>query len=136
MSTMNSLPQPPVGPMRKSMLSSCRLTVPVFSKVTGTCNEPPWPKAPTSCEDGVTITYDRGSISGAVSVESLETKSLDLGAVIGAVVSFAAGESASIFLRGGYDLGLRNILDDEDDSTSAKNRALFFGAGVVFPVGG
>ena len=85
-----------------------------------------------SCKDGVTISDGMSTTS----LSSLNTKSLDIGAVFGGVVSFASGESARIFVNVGYDLGLRNVLDDEDVFTSAKNRALFVGAGVVLPVGG
>ena len=69
------------------------------------------------------------------SLSTLNTKSLDIGGCVRGVVSFASGESARIFVNVGYDLGLRNVLDDEDVFTSAKNRALFVGAGVVLPCG-
>ena len=85
-----------------------------------------------SCKDGVTISDNTSSTS----FTGLNTKSLDIGAVFGGVVSFPAGESARIFVSGGYDLGLTNVLEDEDIFTSAKNRAFFLGAGVTFPVGG
>ena len=85
-----------------------------------------------SCKDGVTISDGMSSTS----FTGLNTKSLDIGAVLGGVVSFAAGESARIFVNGGYDLGLTNVLEDEDVFTSAKNRAFFVGAGLVLPLGG
>ena len=84
------------------------------------------------CKDGVTISDGTSSTS----FTGLNTKSLDIGAVFGGVVSFPAGESARIFVSGGYDLGLTNVPEDEDIFTSAKNRAFFLGAGVTFPVGG
>ena len=85
-----------------------------------------------SCEDGVTIIGGMGSFS----MEGLSTKSLDIGGGVGAVASFAAGESVRVFVKGGYDLGVRDVLGDDEFFTSAKNRALFVGAGVAFPLGG
>lgn len=63
-----------------------------------------------------------------------DVKSFELGALFGAGLSFAAGQSATISINGGLDLGLTSIDDVGDDDR--KNQAYFLGVGLSVPVGG
>lgn len=58
-------------------------------------------------------------------VEESERKTVDLGLVFGADLSFG-----SFFVRGGRDVGLTS-LDDSDADEDFKNSAWFLGAGIV-----
>lgn len=62
-------------------------------------------------------------------------KSLDLGALFGAGLAFRAGESATIAVNAGLDLGLTSV-DDSSDNLDIKNQAYFIGVGVSWLVGG
>lgn len=78
------------------------------------------------CDVGATT----GGVSASSSCEDVvddEQKSLDLGFTVGGGVAF---NRFSVQAR--YTVGLMDIFDDNDDSVSSKNRALFLLAGVSF----
>lgn len=62
-------------------------------------------------------------------------KSFELGAMFGAGLSFAAGQSATVSVNGGLDLGLTS-LDDSPSEADVKNEAYFLGVGLSWPMGG
>jgi len=64
----------------------------------------------------------------------IEIKSLDLGAVIGAGLSFEAGPG-DFHLGARYNYGL-TILDDSGEDDDIKSRAFSFLVGYSFPMGG
>lgn len=61
------------------------------------------------------------------------TKTFDLGAMFGAGLGFRAGESATISVNAGLDLGLTST-DDTTGDRDVKNQAYFIGVGVSWPV--
>lgn len=66
---------------------------------------------------------------------AIETKKFDVGAMFGAGLAFPAGPG-SIVLDGRFNLGLMNVIDDEDpDGGSLKHRMLSFTAGYQIPLG-
>lgn len=79
-------------------------------------------------EQGVTVTVDCGDFGAPV-------KSIDIGAMGGAGLSFVTGANLSVTLDVLYNLGLSTI-DDTSDPDDVKNRAWSVMAGVSFPVGG
>lgn len=79
---------------------------------------------------GCDVTLDTGDVSASSDCETFfdgEQKGTDIGATIGAGVSF---NRLSIQAR--YTLGLTEAVDDKDDSITNKNRTLFFLAGISF----
>lgn len=83
---------------------------------------------------------DLEGTSGGVSVTAdcddlgIDVKSIDLGAMIGMGLRFAAGESVGIVVEANYNYGLLSI-DDSGGDADIKNRAFQVNAGVSFPVG-
>lgn len=78
-------------------------------------------------DQGVTVTVDCSDFGAPV-------KSIDIGAMGGAGLSIATGESLAVTLDVLYDLGLSTI-DDSSNPDDVKNRAWSIVAGVSFPIG-
>lgn len=66
--------------------------------------------------------------------DEIETKSLDIGALFGAGVSFPVSERVALLVNGGMDLGLTSI-DDSAGDNDIKNSAFFLNVGLGFPLG-
>jgi hypothetical protein len=64
-----------------------------------------------------------------------ERKKVDVGAVVGAGLRFAAG-SGHVLLEGRYTFGLANISDSGDEEDSFKNGSGAVFVGYSFPIGG
>lgn len=65
-----------------------------------------------------------------------DTKSFDVGAMLGAGVSFPVGARATFLVDAFYNFGLTSILDDpENEDNSLKNRTFYGTVGVSFPMG-
>lgn len=75
----------------------------------------------------MTVTVDCSDFGAPV-------KSIDIGAMGGAGLSIATGESLAVTLDVLYDLGLSTI-DDSSNPDDVKNRAWSIVAGVSFPIG-
>lgn len=63
-----------------------------------------------------------------------ERKSLDIGALFGAGVSFPVSERVALVVNGGMDLGLTSI-DDSTADLDIKNSTFFLNVGLGFPLG-
>ena len=64
-----------------------------------------------------------------------ESKSTDVGVAAGARVSLPLWDTSSLFVNGGYEVGLTK-LDDSSAELDMKNKALYLGVGISFVVGG
>lgn len=83
-------------------------------------------------EIGCDVSLD--DVSGDCEDDGIETKSLDIGAIFGAGVSFPVAERIALVLNGGMDLGLTSI-DDSAAEDDVKNSAFFLNVGLGFPLG-
>lgn len=84
-------------------------------------------------EIGCDISFEE--LSGDCDDEGeIETKSLDIGALFGAGVSFPVGERVALLVNGGMDLGLTSI-DDSAADNDVKNSTFFLNVGLGFPLG-
>lgn len=66
--------------------------------------------------------------------EEQERETMDYGALLGAGLTFPAG-NIGIFVNGGVDFGLKNLNASQDPGT-VKSRAFWGSVGLAFPVGG
>ncbi|MEO8480116.1 MAG: porin family protein [Gemmatimonadota bacterium] len=79
---------------------------------------------------GCDVTLDTGDVSASSDCDTIfdgEQKGTDIGATLGAGVAF---NRFSIQAR--YTLGLTEAINDNDDSITNKNRAIFLLAGISF----
>lgn len=83
-------------------------------------------------EIGCDISFEE--FSGDCDDGEIETKSLDIGALFGAGVSFPVGERVALVVNGGLDLGLTSI-DDSAADNDIKNSTFFLDVGLGFPLG-
>lgn len=67
--------------------------------------------------------------------DAIETKSLDLGALVGGGLTLAVASRVDLLLDVSYDFGLTDI-NDSGSTNDVKNRALTVTVGVAFPIGG
>ena len=75
---------------------------------------------------GETTEYNGETLEG--STDSF--KSSDIGAVVGASMSFSALGAAAVFIDLRYTLGLSNVLDNPDGDESVKNSAISLSLGL------
>jgi hypothetical protein len=85
---------------------------------------------------GCELTGEEGGVGVNLDCDEagIEIKSMDLGAIIGGGLAFAAGPG-NVHVGARYNYGLTS-LDDSGDSDDIKSRAFSFLAGYSFPVGG
>lgn len=68
--------------------------------------------------------------------DELQTKSIDFGLNFGVGILIPIG-SNQFFIEGQYNIGLKNIYDDEDpDVNDVKTKGIQIKAGIFFPLGG
>jgi hypothetical protein len=83
------------------------------------------------------LTIDSSSANCDDQGVDITLKSTDFSALFGAGIAIAAG-SGSFIINGWYSLGLTDIDDSSDTSSTESNKNSFFGFGVgyAFPLGG
>ena len=91
------------------------------------------------CFQEVSFRSEGMTDTGDVECEDLEpafeTKSLDVGAMVGASVMLELGGTTALVLQGGLDIGLTSI-DDGPAEQDLKNSAFFVNAGLAWSPGG
>jgi hypothetical protein len=78
---------------------------------------------------------DTGHVECSDLDEAVETRSLDVGAMVGVGVLLGVSERTSLLVHGGVDLGLTDI-NEFDGGGDVKNSAFFVNAGLVWSPGG
>ena len=88
------------------------------------------------------VTVDGQDVTSQIPIDQFEdelqiqTKGTDFGLNFGAGILIPIG-SNQFFIEGQYNIGLKNILDNEDsDGDDVKTKGIQIKAGIFFPLGG